>query len=63
MMTVTEDSQDFRPGIGPERLALCLSVLGELDSIDVDHPNVIAVHRATAGIYRMVKQRHCQEKF
>ncbi|WP_329126466.1 SDR family NAD(P)-dependent oxidoreductase [Streptomyces sp. NBC_01465] len=61
-MTVTEDSQDFGPGIDPERLALCLSVLDELDKIDVDHPDAIAVRRATAGIYRTVKQRRRQDR-
>ncbi|WP_405455537.1 SDR family NAD(P)-dependent oxidoreductase [Streptomyces sp. NBC_00101] len=68
-MTVTEESQglapgieDFGPGIAPERLAVCLSVLDELDSIDVDHPDAIRVRRATAGIYRTVKQRRRQER-
>src|SRR5882757_6672656 len=61
-MTVTEDSQDFGPGIDPERLALCLSVLDELDKIDDDHPHAIAVRRATAGIYRTVKQRRRQDR-
>ncbi|MFH9472141.1 SDR family NAD(P)-dependent oxidoreductase [Streptomyces clavifer] len=68
-MTVTEDSpefapviEEFGPGIAPERLAVCLSVLDELDSIEVDHPDAIAVRRATAGIYRTVKQRRRQER-
>ncbi|MEV8565215.1 SDR family NAD(P)-dependent oxidoreductase [Streptomyces sp. NPDC051322] len=61
-MTVTEDSQAFGPGIDPERLALCLSVLDELDKIDVDHPDAVAVRRATAGVYRTVKQRRRQER-
>lgn len=74
-MTVTEDSQatpavdtaevaevSYGPGIDPERLAVCLSVLDELEKIDVDHPDAIAVRRATAGVYRMVKQRRRQER-
>ncbi|MEU2295323.1 SDR family NAD(P)-dependent oxidoreductase [Streptomyces bacillaris] len=68
-MTVTEDSPEFAPGIDefgpgidPERLAVCLSVLDELDRIEVDHPDAIAVRRATAGIYRTVKQRRRQER-
>lgn len=68
-MTVTEDSpefapgiEDFGPGIDPERLAVCLSVLEELDKIEVDHPDAILVRRATAGIYRTVKQRRRQER-
>ncbi|MEV6751204.1 SDR family NAD(P)-dependent oxidoreductase [Streptomyces sp. NPDC051214] len=75
-MTVTEDSPgaggpaeaqeagsvSFGPGIDPDRLATCLSVLDELDKLDVDHPDAIAVRRATAGIYRTVKQRRRQER-
>ncbi|WP_405667308.1 SDR family NAD(P)-dependent oxidoreductase [Streptomyces sp. NBC_01166] len=68
-MTVTEDSQEFAPGIDefgpgidPERLAVCLGVLDELNTIEVDHPDAIAVRRATAGIYRTVKQRRRQER-
>ncbi|KPC81468.1 MULTISPECIES: SDR family NAD(P)-dependent oxidoreductase [Streptomyces] len=68
-MTVTEDSQEFAPGIDefgpgidPERLAVCLGVLDELNTIEVDHPDAVAVRRATAGIYRTVKQRRRQER-
>ncbi|HEY8986434.1 MAG TPA: SDR family NAD(P)-dependent oxidoreductase [Streptomyces sp.] len=64
-MTVTaEDGGEvaYGPGIDPERLAVCLSVLDELDKLDVDHPDAIAVRRATAGIYRTVKQRRRQER-
>ncbi|WP_431774096.1 SDR family NAD(P)-dependent oxidoreductase [Streptomyces cucumeris] len=50
------------PGIAPERLATCLSVLAELDRLPVDHPDAISVRRATAGIYRTVKQRRRQER-
>ncbi len=48
-MTVTEDSQEFAPGIDefgpgidPERLAVCLGVLDELNTIEVDHPDAVA---------------------
>ncbi|MYS06909.1 SDR family NAD(P)-dependent oxidoreductase [Streptomyces sp. SID6041] len=61
-MTVTEENQDYGPGIDPERLAVCLGVLDELDELDVDHPDAIRVRRATAGIYRTVKQRRRQER-
>ncbi|MGK5629364.1 SDR family NAD(P)-dependent oxidoreductase [Streptomyces sp. URMC 123] len=62
-MTVTEDSPAGEAtGIDPERLALCLSVLEELDALPVDHPDAITVRRATAGLYRMVKQRRRQER-
>ncbi|MFF2303455.1 SDR family NAD(P)-dependent oxidoreductase [Streptomyces sp. NPDC058128] len=61
-MTVTEENQDYGPGIDPDRLAVCLGVLDELDKLDVDHPDAIRVRRATAGIYRTVKQRRRQER-
>lgn len=52
----------YGPGIDPERMAVCLAVLDELDKLDVDHPDAVAVRRATAGIYRTVKQRRRQER-
>ncbi|MCD9141091.1 SDR family NAD(P)-dependent oxidoreductase [Streptomyces albireticuli] len=64
-MTVTEESRDgaaLGAGIDPERMAICLSVLEELDGLPVDHPQAIEIRRATAGIYRMVKQRRRQER-
>ncbi|MGV9564149.1 SDR family NAD(P)-dependent oxidoreductase [Streptomyces sp. NPDC003480] len=72
-MTVTEDvlvgggsavadEVPYGPGIDPERLAVCLSVLEELDGLGVDHPDAVKVRRATAHIYRMVKQRRRQER-
>ncbi|MFC9083198.1 SDR family NAD(P)-dependent oxidoreductase [Streptomyces sp. NPDC057062] len=72
-MTVTEDGlaaagpaamddTAYGPGIDPERLAVCLGVLAELDDLDVDHPDAIRVRRATSHIYRSVKQRRRQER-
>ncbi|MET9256141.1 SDR family NAD(P)-dependent oxidoreductase [Streptomyces sp. NPDC003717] len=67
-MTVTQDGPTATEqvahgaGIDPERLALCLDVLAELDTLDVDHPDAIAVRRATSHIYRMVKQRRRQDR-
>ncbi|MEU1800006.1 SDR family NAD(P)-dependent oxidoreductase [Streptomyces sp. NPDC019937] len=57
-----EPGTHAEPGIDPGRLATCLSVLEELDRLPVDHPDAIAVRRATAGIYRTVKQRRRQER-
>ncbi|EGX56951.1 oxidoreductase [Streptomyces zinciresistens K42] len=58
-----ESGDEFHgPGIDPERLAVCLGVLDELDRLDVDHPDAITVRRATAGVYRTVKQRRRQER-
>src|SRR5689334_16728255 len=52
-----EQDIDFGPGIDPERLALCLDVLAELDGLHVDHPDAITVRRAVGGIFRTLKQR------
>ncbi|MFQ6147019.1 SDR family NAD(P)-dependent oxidoreductase [Streptomyces seoulensis] len=56
------DETAHGPGIDPGRLAVCLDVLQELDRIEVDHPDAIAVRRATSHVYRMVKQRRRQER-
>jgi NAD(P)-dependent dehydrogenase (short-subunit alcohol dehydrogenase family) len=61
-MTASENTHGGGTGIDPERLALCLSVLAELDDLPLDHPDAIAVRKATAGIYRTVKQRRRQER-
>ena len=61
-MTVTENGRADGAGIDSERMAVCLSVLEELDALPLDHPDAIAIRRATAGIYRMVKQRRRQER-
>ncbi|MFC0602381.1 SDR family NAD(P)-dependent oxidoreductase [Streptomyces palmae] len=67
-MTVTDSGlaeglgEDAQQGIDPERLAVCLSVLAELDELPIDHPDAITVRRATSGIYRTVKQRRRQER-
>ncbi|MEW1748778.1 SDR family NAD(P)-dependent oxidoreductase [Streptomyces angustmyceticus] len=61
-MTVTETGRAEGTGIDAERMAVCLSVLEELDALPVDHPDAITIRRATAGIYRTVKQRRRQER-
>ncbi|WUD71715.1 SDR family NAD(P)-dependent oxidoreductase [Streptomyces sp. NBC_00510] len=67
-MTATENEQSTAtawegvPGIDPARLELCLSVLRELDELPIDHPDAVTVRMATAGIYRMVKQRRRQDR-
>jgi NAD(P)-dependent dehydrogenase (short-subunit alcohol dehydrogenase family) len=44
-------------GIDPERLELCLAVLAELDHLPAEHPDAVAVRRATAHLYKSVKLR------
>ncbi|MCD0485160.1 SDR family oxidoreductase [Streptacidiphilus sp. ASG 303] len=43
-------------------MAVCLGVLEELDRLPLDHPDAVAVRRATSGLYRLVKQRRRQER-
>jgi NAD(P)-dependent dehydrogenase (short-subunit alcohol dehydrogenase family) len=49
-------------GIDPVRMAIALEVFEELDELPVDHPQAIAVRRATARLYKTVKQRNRKEK-
>jgi NAD(P)-dependent dehydrogenase (short-subunit alcohol dehydrogenase family) len=48
--------------IDPEQLRIALSVLAQVDELDVDHPDAIAVRRATAGIFKSIKQRRRSDK-
>ena len=43
--------------IDPERLKIALEVLKELDELDPEHPDAVAVRRATAHVYKSVKVR------
>jgi NAD(P)-dependent dehydrogenase (short-subunit alcohol dehydrogenase family) len=48
-------------GIDPVRMAIALEVFEELDELPVDHPQAVAVRRATARLYKTVKQRNRKE--
>ncbi|SDI05361.1 short chain dehydrogenase [Actinokineospora alba] len=45
------------PGIAPERLQACLDVLAEVDQLPTEHPDAVAVRRATARIFKSVRLR------
>ena len=49
-------------GIDPVRMAIALGVFEELDELPVDHPQAVAVRRATARLYKTVKQRNRKER-
>lgn len=49
-------------GIDPQRLAVTLAVLAELDQLDETHPDYIAVRRATARMFKSVKKARRAEK-
>jgi NAD(P)-dependent dehydrogenase (short-subunit alcohol dehydrogenase family) len=49
-------------GIDPGDLEVCLRVLGKLDGLPVEHPDAVAVRRATAGLFKTVKRRRRTER-
>jgi NAD(P)-dependent dehydrogenase (short-subunit alcohol dehydrogenase family) len=49
-------------GIDPADLETCLRVIGQLDDLPVEHPDALAVRRATAGLYKSVKLRRRAER-
>ncbi|MFP5020265.1 SDR family NAD(P)-dependent oxidoreductase [Pseudonocardia phyllosphaerae] len=44
-------------GIDPDELATALKVLGQVDELDPEHPDAVAVRRATARIWKSVRLR------
>jgi NAD(P)-dependent dehydrogenase (short-subunit alcohol dehydrogenase family) len=48
--------------IDAERLRIALEVLRELDDLEPDHPDAVAVRRATAHVYKSVKVRRRSER-
>ena len=55
----------YSPGVSaidPARLETCLAVFAELESLPPDHPDVLAVRRATARLYKAVKQGRRQAR-
>ncbi len=49
-------------GIDPERLEDALRVLAEAQELPSDHPDALALQRATAGLYKTVKLRRRAER-
>jgi NAD(P)-dependent dehydrogenase (short-subunit alcohol dehydrogenase family) len=57
-----EYTDDTTGGIDPDDLATCLRVLGQLDTLPTEHPDAVAVRRATAHIFKSVKERRRTER-
>ncbi len=53
---------DARPGVDPARLETCLSVIAELELLPTEHPDVVRVRRATAGLYKSVKRQRKSDR-
>ena len=52
-----EDAPGIDPGgIDPQKLAVTLEVLRRLNELDEDHPDFLAVRRATAQMFKSVKK-------
>jgi len=49
-------------GIDPDRLEACLRVIAEAEALPAEHPDALAVRRATAGLFKTVKQRRRAER-
>jgi NAD(P)-dependent dehydrogenase (short-subunit alcohol dehydrogenase family) len=48
--------------IDPERMALCLAVLAEAERLPAEHPDAVAVRRATANLFKTVKLSRRKER-
>ena len=55
-------TRDDAAGVDPDRLALCLDVLAEVEALPVEHPDAVAVRRATAALFKTVKLRRRRER-
>ncbi|MGC5020148.1 SDR family NAD(P)-dependent oxidoreductase [Micromonospora sp. DT47] len=65
-MTVDNVAQSGRNvesvGIDQDQLRTCLSVFEALEALPPEHPDVVRVQRATAKLYKMIKQRRREER-
>ena len=48
--------------IAPADLDTCLRVIAALDDLPVEHPDAVAVRRATARLFKTVKERRRSER-
>ena len=56
-----DTAADLGDGIAPDDLATTLRVLGALDSLSEEHPDYLAVRRATARMFKAVKRARRKE--
>src|SRR6478735_2773935 len=59
---VTQTVNSTTAGIDPDELALCLRVLAQAESLPPEHPDAVAVRRATAKIFKSVKNARRAER-
>ncbi|MEV6343663.1 SDR family NAD(P)-dependent oxidoreductase [Actinoplanes sp. NPDC051851] len=53
---------DSTVGVDPDRLAVCLAVLAEVQTLPPEHPDAVTVRRATAGIFKTVKVQRRRDR-
>jgi NAD(P)-dependent dehydrogenase (short-subunit alcohol dehydrogenase family) len=56
------EQQPPQPGIPAADLLLCLHVLAQADELPTEHPDAVAIRRATARIYKGVKESRRAER-
>ena len=56
------DKQPRQPGIPAADLELCLHVLAQADQLPTEHPDAVVIRRATARIYKGVKESRRAER-
>jgi NAD(P)-dependent dehydrogenase (short-subunit alcohol dehydrogenase family) len=56
------DAAGTEPGISPERMAVCLDVLARAGELPSDHPDSALLQRATAKLFKAVKERRRKER-
>ena len=61
-MTADNITETGQNGIDRSRLETCLSVFEALEDLPPDHPDVVRVQRATAKLYKVIKQRRREER-
>ncbi|MFG1914901.1 SDR family NAD(P)-dependent oxidoreductase [Micromonospora sp. NPDC048898] len=61
-MTVDNITENGQDGIDRDRLEACLGVFEALEALPSDHPDVVRVQRATARLYKVIKQRRREER-
>ncbi|MET7877485.1 SDR family NAD(P)-dependent oxidoreductase [Micromonospora profundi] len=61
-MTADTHPKNAQHAIDRAQLETCLSVFAALEELPPDHPDVLRVQRATARLYKVIKQRRREER-
>ncbi|GAA4553434.1 SDR family NAD(P)-dependent oxidoreductase [Pseudonocardia xishanensis] len=61
-VTTQRADEDAVSGIDPAELAVALKVLAQVDALDPEHPDAVAVRRATARVWKSVKARRRSDR-